>query len=159
MVDESCKGCKYLGVLSRCPYCSYSDVTGHSRGCSSGKGCTVREAGKNANAPSYFAFHHTPKQQKKKPAKPTKEKKTYTELEFAEHESIRKKEAAERNRALMQGKQRKALLDYKKTHGLTTQEMAAQAGVGTSTLNRWMTEYALADWEKLSKLGIVKPDF
>lgn len=156
MVDEYCKGCKYLGVLSRCPYCSYSDVTGHSRGCSSGTGCTVREAGKKANAPSYFAFHHEPTKTKNSTQKRTKRE--YTDEEFAERESKRKKASAARNRELLQGRQRQAILDYKVAHDLTAKQMATLVGVSATTLNKWLTEYSKANWELLAKFGINKPE-
>lgn len=42
-VDDYCKGCKHLAVISAGQWCDYIGSTRHCRPCPAGKGCTVKE--------------------------------------------------------------------------------------------------------------------
>lgn len=48
MIDDTCKGCTYLG-RSHCTsagepdICDYIGIVGHSRGCAAGAGCTAKK--------------------------------------------------------------------------------------------------------------------
>ena len=156
MVDEFCIGCKYLGVLSRTPYCAFNDVTGFSRGCKSGTGCDKRTEGNREHSPNYYAFC---REEKSEPAADKKkEQYSWSSKSILEggHDS-RKKRAAAKLRAVSQGRQREAILTYKEENNLTVRQMAKNIGISPTTLNKWITEYTSANWEKLEKIGIKKP--
>ncbi len=154
-VTEYCNGCAYLGKLSGIPWCAFYDVTGHTRGCPAGDGCTQKVSGNRRHPSSYFSEPPQPEE----PPKPKKkrEREHLTDAEARERETRRKRESAERNRALLQGRQRAVLVEYRDSHGLTIPEFAELVGVKASTLEKWFTEYSKADWEKLATLGITKP--
>lgn len=153
LVDSYCEGCAYLGKLSGIPYCAFCDATGHMRGCSAGTGCTRRAHGERAYSPNHFSFE---RQNERKPER--KAKLELSDAELSIKESLRKKEAAARNRAMLQGRQREAILNYRNSHGLDTRTLAEMVGVKTSTLEKWISEYNKADWDKLAAIGLPKPE-
>lgn len=159
MVDSYCRGCKYLGTLSRQPCCLYMDITGHSRGCPPGTGCTQRTFGPRIQPSKPFSLFKmkTKKEEAEKPKPPPK--KELSQSEFCEKERNRKKLAAERYRAIAQGRQKQVIQDYKKKNNISAKKMGEMVGVSESTINKWTTEYTPANWEKLAELGIAKPDF
>lgn len=153
VVTKYCNGCVYLGKLSGTPCCMYSDVTGHTRRCAAGDGCDKRVLGKRKYAPNYFSIPSAPSNP---PMKKTVD--NLDEHEFYAKECNRKREMAEKNRALLQGRQKAAITEFRESHGWTVKEMAKRLGVRDATLSKWITEYNKANWEVLGKVGLSKPD-
>ena len=159
-VDAYCKGCQYLGTNSFGKWCRFNDVTGSIRGCPAGQGCTRYAAGPKKHSPNYAAFEHPiPEKKQKDVEKPQKQKRPppMTPEEAYERTKARKRQLAKEFHAKAQGRQRAVLLAYKQEHGYSNYDLSIKLGVCESTINRWVTEYVPADWEKLATIGIEKP--
>ena len=151
-VTKYCNGCVYLGKLTGGKYCAYCDVTSRSRGCPAGDGCDKKIIGNRR----YSTKVYTAKTVKK--PKETHKVVTTDELALYEKESNRKREMAARNRALLQGRQKAAITEFRESKGWTVTEMAKQLGTKESTFRKWITEYTKANWDVLAKVGLSKPD-
>lgn len=64
----------------------------------------------------------------------------------------------ERNQEALGGKQREAIIAYKKSHGLSNRLLAKKLGVPESRIAKWVSEYYRADWDLLASIGIEKPE-
>lgn len=161
VVDAYCKDCQYLGGTSAGKCCNYMEIVGQRRGCPAGKGCNRRKKGARKRLPgekitlpgSNLRFNK-PKEQK--PEKPP---------ETEEERAIRLKATSEKRkeykiafRARVNGRQQKVIQEYRDSRGLTNAELAAEIGVTQKTVERWIIEESSADWKKLAKLGIAKPE-
>lgn len=159
-VDAYCKGCQYLGTNSYGKWCRYNDVTGHVRGCPAGEGCVQYSRGPAKHIPnaSPFASAYAKRKTTADKDKPSGEKTSrMTPEEAYERSKARKREAAKEFRAKTNGRQRAVILAYKQEHGYSNYDLSIKLGVCESTVNRWVTEYVPADWDKLAILGIEKP--
>ena len=160
-VDAYCKGCQYLGTNSFGKWCRFNDVTGSIRGCAAGQGCTRYATGPKKHSPNYAAFAHPIPEKKQKdaeiPQKPMRPP-PMTPEERYERSKAKKRDAAKEYRAKAQGRQRAVLVAYKEKYGLSNRQMSDKVGVCESTINRWVTEYVPADWDKLATVGIQKPE-
>lgn len=156
--DATCKGCvysTYVGVLvNRC--CDFLLITGSRRGCPAGQGCTRRLAGKKLKTIDQLLFRGRPAV----PARPGKgrpQSPAPSLEEMQERNREYKKRYWEKNRAMLNGRQRAALLAFKREQQLTNKSFAELAGVCTATVDRWMMELQPAPWDRLAKLGLPKP--
>lgn len=159
-VDAYCKGCQYLGTNSYGKWCRYNDITGHVRGCPAGEGCVQYSCGPAKHIPnaSPFASAYAKRKTTADKDKPNGEKTSrMTPEERYERSKAKKRDAAKEYRAKAQGRQRAVLVAYKEKYGLSNRQMSDKVGVCESTINRWVTEYVPADWEKLATIGIEKP--
>lgn len=152
VVDSYCEGCAYLGKLYGIPWCAYSDVNNHSRGCKSGEGCVVKSTGGKLHTPNYFSFEHGDLSKKREKYK------RVSERQLCKTEGERKRRRAEKNRELLNGKQRQVLVEFREKNGMVNREIASAIGVSESTFQKWLTEYSRANWEKLKVIGIEKPE-
>lgn len=153
LIDNYCNGCIYLGKVTGGLCCSFCDVTGHSRGCPSGQGCTCKKTGNREHSPNYFTYQRSSPEKKEEKAKPA-----FNEYDEYERERARKKRSAARTRAELQGRQKAVILAFRDSIGVTSVQLAAMVGVKPSTLSHWLSEDTRADWGKLAALGIQKPD-
>ena len=159
-VDAFCKGCQYIGTNSYGKWCRYNDVTGHMRGCPAGEGCIRYSQGPAKHIPnaSPFASAYAKKQTVAEP-KPKKEKKPpMTPEERYEREKDRKRQTAKELQEKAQGRQRAAIMAYKEATGDSNYKISLKIGVHESTINKWVNEYAPANWDKLAILGVAKPE-
>lgn len=136
-VEKFCRGCIYHGKLSGTPCCLYCYITGHSRRCPAGAGCNKRATGSHIPTNKLGIIQKDVKSQK---------------------EIHNKRELAERNRAILQGRQKAAITEFRIAQGWTVKEMAMRMGIKESTFKKWITEYSKANWDVLATVGLSKPD-
>ena len=180
LCDSTCKPCIYSGVMSTWGIaCNYILITGNRRGCPAGKGCERRIVGKKpaqSIESQIFIGKDKPKRdrnsydrdwyqrnkdkiskqrkerrQKKREGKPVSQFKT---MSFGE----RKQLTRQRTQAYCQGRQAAVIEEYLTAHGLTNRQMGDLIGVSATTIQKWHREHNLADWQKLAKLGIRRPE-
>lgn len=151
-VDSTCKGCQYIGTVSTGKCCTYSIVTGHSRGCPAGFACD-----KYSGPPRQKLV---PKEEKKPNSAQPKSKRPpgRSHEEAYEREKARKRKRYLENRARLNGRQKDAITAFKEETGFTNRKIADLLGIKESRIQFWCNEYAEADWELLSKVGIKKPE-
>lgn len=160
-VDAYCKGCIYLGTTSVGKCCDYNYLTGKARGCPGGEGCVRREFGTRRRfSLSITSAKHADHSKKssiesKKIGRPRKSAEELDDTRARELE--RKRKAAEKYRAIAQGRQREAIMAYKAQHNASSKDIATLIGVNPSTVQKWCTEYIPAKWDLLAKIGIKKP--
>ena len=134
LCDESCDSCKFC-TMAQDPStegfmnaCIYILRTGHKRPCPPGELCTVR-----------------------------------VELPKPKHRWMRngteiKREYRERVSKKLNGKQAAAFLAFLEDSGLTYEDIAYHAEVTVGTVRKWARECSPAQWDKLEKLGLLKPE-
>jgi hypothetical protein len=149
--DYTCRQCIYFSQAGSFPCCNYLLVAGHRRGCPAGKGCERRIRGKRVPSIDALTFRAPPNMEKPKaePKKPEGPKLSPRE---------QKRQYMENWMKTCNGRQRAAILAYKDAHRLTTKILAYQIGVSKFTVSGWIQETRPADWEKLGKLGIRRPE-
>ena len=69
-----------------------------------------------------------------------------------------KAEAAERCKARCAGRQRAVLMAWMERERKTKGELGDMIGIAASTIGKWCSERAPANWEKLAAVGIAKPE-
>lgn len=152
MVNGYCRGCKYLGHITSGYCCEYLAVTGTARGCPAGKGCVRREMG--GRMPSLAALQTVGKAPPKLNA--TRERETWEEM--YERERARKARAAIACAERCKGRQRAAIVGYLAEKKMTMKQLSDLVGASPGTVGKWCAERANANWEKLARVGIVKPE-
>ena len=152
-VDAYCKGCRYLGTNSYGKWCRYNDMTGHVRGCQAGLGC-LRHTNPSAAGSVEEVLSG---QSHKKPSKPWRPPAGSPE-EAYEREKVRRKAAAQEYKAKANGRQRAVIIAYKEATGDSNYEISKKIGISEGRVQKWITEYAPANWDKLAIIGISKPE-
>lgn len=154
VVDSYCKGCRYLGTVSGGKNCNYTYITGHSRGCPAGKGCihhtnpkAVASITENPKEPKPL---YTEKKNKRPPARSPEE--------AYEREKERRREASREFREKAHGRQKSVILAYKAQTGDSNYEISKKIGISESSIQKWITEYKPANWDKLAIIGVMKPE-
>lgn len=157
-VDSYCKGCVYLIRIYYGKGCNFSSVTGHSRGCKSGTGCTQRQYGKKKRQVSSFGDSIIGASTTKKAPTPKPKKPPETEAEYLERRRLDKQRSAARTRARLQGRQHDAIQAFKDENGYSNRDLSEMLGVSESTVQKWCSEYQSAQWDRLESIGIKKPE-
>lgn len=156
--DGYCRGCVYRSSAGSNVTCDHLLITGHARGCPAGAGCTRRTLGNKELSPGQLIFMLPPAPSEFKEP----EKKEPRTKQTAEEAAEKSRETHRRHywkiKAELAGKQRAALLEFKKASGYTNRTMALALGVGVGTVNGWMQESRAADWKKLEHIGCEKPE-
>lgn len=152
MVDGYCRGCKYLGHITSGYCCEFLAVTGTVRGCPAGKGCERREMG--GRMPSLAALQTVGKAPPK--LTPTRERETWEDM-YA-RERARKARQVIACKAKFRGRQKAAIEAWLTENNGTKKALGELIGISPSTIGRWCAENAPANWEKLARVGIVKPE-
>lgn len=164
-VDDYCIGCIYRTQISTGPCCSYCDVQKHSRGCPAGNGCNQRKLKDGYKSTTRMTHHEKGAlasaesrarvaRQKESPSGGA----TKSAINRTEYERQRQQKMFERNQEALGGKQREAIIAYKKSHGLSNRQLARKLGVPESRVAKWVSEYYRADWDLLESIGIEKPE-
>lgn len=168
-VDSYCVGCVYRTRISTGLCCSYSDITGHIRGCKAGTGCTKRKLGSRAKSVHEMTYSErgslasakARSAQKTGDSPKSMDKNTEADRnkpDRTEYERLRQRKKAERFREILNGRQRAAIVAYKEANGLSNRGLAAKLGVTESRVAKWVAEYVHADWDVLATVGIKKPE-
>lgn len=153
--DEYCAGCYYLGSVSvskgvTAGCCNYFSKTGMRRGCAPGDGCTQKLEKSKKNM--YKKFNG-------RVAVP----KFLTDTNEQREKRLEKRRMAKARRtafvqSVLKGYQRKAIVEYKQKNGFGNQQIGEMIGVSSSVVSSWCAEESFADWERLSIIGINKPE-
>lgn len=157
--DETCRACVFRSWLHSWTICDYIGITGHSRGCPAGKGCTRRTVGSKGRSISQLIFlgqAAAAEAEVKKRGRPKGPTPTPEELRARNRRN--KDRYVEKCRAALGGRQAAVLAAYKKANGLTIQTMADRAGVSCFAMSKWLAERQFARWDALAALGIQKPE-
>lgn len=157
-VDSYCVGCVYRTRISTGLCCSYSDITGHIRGCKAGEGCTRRVLGKMAKSVKEMTYSEREAQASAESRKNQRPTSTPPDYDRAEHERQRVQKRTKSFREKVQGRQRAAIVEYKKAHGLSNRALATELGITETRVAKWVAEYSRADWELLATIGIQRPE-
>ncbi len=143
LCDQRCRKCIYGGTVSGGGVvCDYLLITGNRRRCPAGKKCERYVRGNRLSTIDNSIFRGTtPKPKRKRDQAAYKRK----------------------YRALIQsqlrGLQKAAIREYCERTGSTYSDIGRLIGVSQTTVSGWAKEYGPANWDKLAKLGIEKPDF
>lgn len=174
LCDASCKGCIYSTYTSMWGVtCNYILVTGTRRGCPAGKQCTRREYGERSISLDVLLYRGQDKTKmpKKKP-EPERDPEAVERLKQKRREYYQthreqmlrkdwpgtKRKLAEKTRAYWHGRQKEAIAEYIKSRGMTTGEFASMIGVAEDTVRKWKQESNTANWNKLERYGLKRPD-
>ncbi|MBO7668334.1 MAG: hypothetical protein J6T26_07715 [Firmicutes bacterium] len=106
-----------------------------------------------------------PEQPEKEPAvKPEKPAREYLRdpaldaLSPEERGRVYAQRARARAKKSLRGRQHAVIWEFAKANDMRYADMANMIGVKPKTLAKWASENARANWEKLAKLGIVRPE-
>lgn len=136
--DKTCEPCAYVCTITGGGLvCNYMLVTGARRGCSAGAGCDKFLRGARKSSIDSKIYCGVP------------EDKAAWE---------RKKRCREAVQARLMGRQREAIRAFCERSGYSYNQIALAIGVSQATVAAWAKEYHLANWDKLSKLGLARPE-
>lgn len=156
--DGYCRGCSYRSTAGSFVTCDYFMITGHTRGCPAGAGCTRRTLGNKELSPGQLIFMLPPAKSEFKAPEPKAPRIKQTAEEAAENDRERHRLKYWRVKEALGGRQRAALVEFKKSSGYTNRTMALALGVSIYTVNGWMQEGKRADWKRLAHIGCPKPE-
>ena len=156
--DGYCRGCSYRSTAGSFVTCDYFLITGHARGCPAGAGCKRRTLGNKELSPGQLIFMLPPAKSEFKAPEPQEPRVRQTAEEAAEKNRETHRRRYWKIKAELAGRQRSALLEFKKASGYTNRTMALALGVGVGTVNGWMQESRAADWKKLEHIGCRRPE-
>lgn len=138
LCDELCTTCAYACTITGgALVCDYLLVTGIMRGCPAGTGCDKYLPGEKIRSLS-------------------------SQIQCGKLDDLTGQKRKEARRAETQrrlgGRQRAAIRDYCRDHGVAYVDIARAIGVSQSTIAYWAKEYGMARWDKLAKVGIKRPE-
>lgn len=168
LCDLYCEGCEFLAKSSDI-YCDYMSVTGHSRGCPAGEGCTRR-----VRPPKYrkdLRLRHRVRARQAVKNRWEAERKKKQKLPQgrpwllgnspsldpalrADIEHARQERARQRPEMIAQAQ---LISAWRSARGLTLAQAGAMMGVRGATLGQWERGNVKANWTLLGAVGLIRP--
>lgn len=147
--SKKCRDCIYASAIGGdLVVCNYILVTGQRRGCDAGQSCERYIKGVRCSTIDNSIFRGAA------PPKPRPK----TRMTAEERREMKKKYRL-RTQSICQGRQKAAIREFCDRTGWTYTQIANALGVSQTAVAYWAKEYSPAKWDKLAKLGIVKPEF